>query len=63
MGVQQDDAKRAGRFGGFDSMYWSTQLSGATFALAFAFAYTAWKLARPKVRAEFPTLGIICGII
>lgn len=50
---------------GLDSMYWSTQLSGAAFALAFAlaFAYTAWKLARPKVRAEFPTLGMIYGIL
>lgn len=40
---------------GLDGMYWSTQLSGAAFAVAFglAFAWTAWKLARPKVIAEF----------
>lgn len=36
------------------AMYWSTQLSGAAFALAFGlvFAWTAWKLARPAIRAE-----------
>ena len=37
------------------SMYWPLQSSSAltTLALAGAFAWTAWRLARPSVRAEF----------
>lgn len=44
---------------GLDSFYWTTQLSGALFALVFAgaFAWTAWKLARPAVCAEFRVQG------
>lgn len=38
-----------------DSMYWPLQISSAamTLALGLALAWTAWKLARPPVRAEF----------
>ena len=37
------------------SMYWPLQISSAltTLALAGAFAWTAWRLTRPPVRAEF----------
>ncbi len=37
------------------SMYWPIQITSAvtTLALAAAFGWTAWKLARPDIRAEF----------
>ena len=40
---------------GLDAMYWSTQISGAAFAVVFGlvFAWTAWKLGRPNVVAVF----------
>ncbi len=40
---------------GLDSFYWSTQLTGAglTLLFALALAWSAWKLARPAVCAEF----------
>ncbi len=43
---------------GLASVYWSTQISAAVFALVFAlgFAWTAWKLATPTVRSEFMTI-------
>lgn len=39
---------------GLESIYWSTQVTSAGFTVIFAlaFAWTAWKLARPAVRAE-----------
>jgi hypothetical protein len=42
---------------GLESIYWSTQVSSAVFTTVFALAlaWTAWRLARPDIRAE-------CGV-